>query len=153
MTGVTKGRISDSVFFLCVYVISFHLIAHRRFPTFSPATSEARNGPKLPRRFRHAHATPLPLDFPNAIVMMCTHIHTYHLTLLFFALYYVHDSLLFSFSFFLNIFCFSRLSILFLSSPKSFHSHFLFLFLFLFCFFLFFVCECNFPLHVFCLFF
>lgn len=130
---------------MCVYVISFHLIAHRRFPTFSPATSEARNGPKLPRRFRHAHATPLPLDFPNAIVMMCTHIHNYHLTLLFFALY---NSLLFSF--FSNIFCFSRLSILFLSSPKSFHSHFLVVFFFLFSLcvsatflFMFFVCSFN----------
>ena len=133
MTGVTKGRISDSVFFLCVYVISFHLIAHRRFPTFSPATSEARNGPKLPRRFRHAHATPLPLDFPNAIVMMCTHIHTYHLTLLFFALYYVHDSLLFSFSFFFKYILFlSPFNFVFIIAKKFPLSFFVFVFVFVF---------------------
>ena len=129
---------------MCVYVISFHLIAHRRFPTFSPATSEARNGPKLPRRFRHAHATPLPLDFPNAIVMMCTHIHNYHLTLLFFAVY---NSLLFSF-FFKYILFLSPFNFVFIIAKK-------FPLSFFGCFFfsLFFVCECNFPLHVFCLFF
>lgn len=117
-TESTYTITSDSVYafclcFWCPCVISFHLIAHRRFPTFSPTTSQARNGPKLPRRFRHA--TPLPLDFPNAIVMMCTpSTHTiwrsFSYTILLFLPIFFFFSHLFPFFFLLTFI--SRLSIL-----------------------------------------